>query len=272
MNFEFLSPMLIILSVMGVVIIIGKNFSKIKELEQKEIFLQDVEEQEEREKFFYLYGRALKKVINKENYQQKVTIFWLWLEKTLRKIRIAFLKLDTKIVSTLHNLREKNVEAVEKIKEEEPEIKDSDSGALVKEEVGRVVDSVSTSEPILMDVAFSEKNIFSQDGEVLQTKEILSDDSNNVEHVSDKLLPEDTYHKETIEEQQVRTKKEQEYINALIKDPKDVKSYWKLGVLYSKRRNYEDSLACFRQIVKIDPTYTKAKQKVVELMEKAKTK
>jgi len=68
----------------------------------------------------------------------------------------------------------------------------------------------------------------------------------------------------------IRTKKEQECIEILMQNPADIKAYWKLGIIYSKRRNYEDALACFRQIVKIDPTYTKAKQKVIEIMEKMK--
>ncbi len=73
---------------------------------------------------------------------------------------------------------------------------------------------------------------------------------------------------ETDEKDQIRTKKEEEYIETLMKNPADTKAYWKLGNIYSKRRNYEDALACFHQIVKIDPSYTKAKQKIIELMEK----
>jgi tetratricopeptide (TPR) repeat protein len=73
-------------------------------------------------------------------------------------------------------------------------------------------------------------------------------------------------------DQRIRTRKEQEYIEMLMKNPADIKAYWKLGLIYSKRHNYDDALACFRQIVKIDPTYTKAKQKALELMEKMKRK
>ncbi|MCK4799617.1 hypothetical protein KAS31_01440, partial [Candidatus Parcubacteria bacterium] len=66
--------------------------------------------------------------------------------------------------------------------------------------------------------------------------------------------------------------KEKEYIEMILKNPIDVKSYWKLGIVYSRRKNYKDAISCFRQITKIDPTYTKAKKKISDLVERMKDK
>jgi tetratricopeptide (TPR) repeat protein len=282
MDFEILPQLIIILSVAGILVIIGKNFSKIKELEREEIFLQDVEEQEEKEKFLYLYKRAIRRFINKENYEQKVTTFWLWTEKALRKTRIAFLKLDAKIVSMLQNLRQKNVEAVEKIKEAEEAMQEdvSEKLAVVETEVANSESEYDASEKIVEDKvsakdlaqetfqAFEpevrgvgEKNEDVKKSEMVGEKEVEEKTANVIKATEDDQ-------EEDLEAKKVRTKKEQEYISALMQDPRDIKSYWKLGIIYSRRRNYEDALACFRQIIKIDPTYTKAKQKAIELMEK----
>lgn len=265
--------LVIILSVAGILVIVGKNFSKIKELEREEIFLQDVEEQEEKEKFLYLYKRAVSRFINKESYEQKVTTFWLWLEKALRKTRIAFLKLDAKIVSMLQNLRQKNVEAVEKIKEAEEVAPEAILQAVEAETetvVAKSEEIVRGKEPEVLKPLQSEVEIPNEEAEIVEVPEV--DNEREVAKAEGEkevaVLKEAEESVENLEEKKVRTKKEQEYISALMEDPRDIKSYWKLGIIYSRRRNYEDALACFRQIVKIDPTYTKAKQKAVELMEK----
>jgi tetratricopeptide (TPR) repeat protein len=281
MDFEILPQLIIILSVAGILVIIGKNFSKIKELEQEEIFLQDVEEQEEKEKFLYLYKRAIRRFINKENYEQKVTTFWLWTEKALRKTRIGFLKLDAKIVSMLQNLRQKNVEAVEKIKEAEEAVQEDVSEKLATIENESIVigseevsaDKIVEDKVLIEEIA--QENFEASESEFIAPSEKIEDAKKDEEVIIKEtkekvavVTATEDEPEESLEAKKVRTKKEQEYISALMQDPRDIKSYWKLGIIYSRRRNYEDALACFRQIIKIDPTYTKAKQKAIELMEK----
>lgn len=290
MDFEILPQLVIIISVAGVLVIIGKNFSKIKELErQEDIFLKDVEEQELKEKFIYLYNRAIRRFINKENYQQKATAFWVWTEKALRKARIALLKVDSKFVAMLQNLRKKNIEAVEKIKEAEEIAQESENTELTEDfvrtdfEKKNVIEGSSEDNEIqhLEPEENFEAEAQSQIQENLAEEEYKQmreayEESFQVEEATEEPVVEEIKAAmvesdevgENVENVKVRTKKEQEYIDLLLKDPRDIKSYWKLGILYSKRKNYEDSLACFRQIIKIDPTYTKAKQKAIELMEK----
>jgi len=319
MDFEILPQLIIVLSIAGILAIVGKNFSKIKEAQQEEIFLQESEkEKSEKEKFLYLYKRAVQR-INKENYQKKMAGFWVWLEKFLRKIRIVFLKLDGKIVSILEHLRKKNIDSIEKLKETErtfrknmenenfskfwnakrAELKSKHSGYETGKEAGLAEDGNSMETEIMTEVM---EPIFKPE-EIVET-EIVTIESENAKEAPYQIMEEENVVREmeeTVEvenemeepdatvieekpekikrdkvegeeEKKVRTKKEQEYIEILMKNPADIKAYWKLGLIYSKRRNYEDSLACFRQIVKIDPTYTKAKQKAIELMEKMKGK
>lgn len=366
MDFDLLPQLIIVISIAGILFIVGRNFSKVKEATKEEIFLaESAKEKEEKEKFLYLYKRAVRR-INKENYQKKMADFWLWLEKLLRKLRILVMKIDGKMVRVLERLRQKNTESIENWKQmaernvrkskeaemlsgflaggayrkhhkehkeheepqkadieaEEEEIKSQmsavtvsddaytpiveqeiyedrgtverfnpydDAAAIQKEEQS---DEIAVKEEIesVGYAAIEEMTVIEsvEDPEPLPKKEIaemeVSDETvpEEQEETTDTQIEEEKVEEdgiiqtiedgeiETEEEEKLRTKKEQECIEILMKNPADIKAYWRLGLIYSKRRNYEDALACFRQIVKIDPTYTKAKQKAIELMEKMK--
>ncbi|MDD3190221.1 MAG: tetratricopeptide repeat protein [Candidatus Pacebacteria bacterium] len=371
MDFEILPQLIMLFSTAGILVIVGKNFAKIKEREADSLFLENEKDQEEREKFVYLYKRAIRR-INKENYEQKINSFWIWFEKLLRKIRISFLKLDHEIVELLEHLRRKNIKAAEE-KSDEPEIEPEEKRkeenqkllqfinsnrnerrkaeheekerenemaaeeekdtatktnfsvaeglAVVEENTEAETEEIQreelayTSEPAEEVTQYQEEETEheTEAGENIETRENIGMETpeNTAEEVvllevyeeeviqespleevateaepaytevkeevigAEENFPEETVSEEkdieeTEEIKKVRTKKEEEYIGALMKDPADVKSYWKLGLLYSKRRNYDDALACFKQIAKIDPTYTKAKQKAIELMDKMK--
>lgn len=198
-----LVPQIIIVTSMGIIIfILGKNISKVRELPDDSLF--ENKGKKEKENFLYLYKRLTRR-INKEKYQEKVNSFWVWFEKILRKLRIRFLRLDNKIVSTLDKVKEKNIES------ESEEQKNS-----------AIITPDTSSE-----------------------KEDLTENKN---------------------------KKEKEYINLISKNPLDIKSYWKLGIVYSRKKNYKDAISCFRQITKIDPSYTKAKKKIIDLMGRMRKK
>lgn len=340
MDFDLLPQMTIVLSIAGILFIVGKNFSKVKEASCEQVFSDEsAKEKEEKEKFIYLYERAIRR-INKENYRKKMAAFWLWLEKFLRKIRLMVMKLDGKMVALVERLRQKNVKTVEEWKKvaetAEKNIQKSqvffvNKGALRKRrgadkdareaaeaEAGAVLvaageaascegqiisrenmreteagedaegrpeahdadhaneeDDASGQEPQVKyaendaarTVAGEEADKRDEAESIGKSEEGSSAEAQDEEAAED---PDKEDASEGSEDDGIRTKKEQECIEMLMKDPADVKAYWKLGIIYSKRRNYEDALACFRQIVKIDPTYTKAKQKVIEVMEKMK--
>lgn len=354
MDFALLPQMAIVFSIAGILFIVGRNFSKVKEASCEQIFSEEnVKEKEEKEKFMYLYERATRR-INKENYHKKMAEFWLWLEKFLRKIRLMVMKLDGRIVALLERLRQKNAKTVEEwkkmagaaekniqkrqgffankaalkkrkksgndpqeivgigsatipIAEEEAisyerqaadgeksyeaaEVGTSEDGQVYtaeytaeEEEEAYIEDEVMMARRREMASVIEKIDEFAQEIEATEFFEKTEEEA--AEDVRDEAVVEDADAQEegkviqeteeeviseNPEEDNVRTKKEQECIDILMKDPSDIKAYWKLGVIYSKRRNYEDALACFRQIVKIDPTYTKAKQKVIEVMEKMK--
>lgn len=360
MDFDLLPQMTIVFSIAGILFIVGKNFSKVKEASQGQIFSAESEkEKEEKEKFKYLYERATRR-LNKENYRKKMGEFWLWLEKFLRKTRLMLMKLDGKMVAMLEHLRQKNAktmeewkkmaEAAEKniqksqglfagkgvlrnrkkadgetdqagkvpdvtmqaaeggvmLQEEQPAVgedcqvrtgeedaaygympaeeaeeaesetyEEGEATAARRKEMENMIEKIDEFANEIEETEIFEETREGTGEGVLAAKEAdeiperAAQEEMTVEADEEALSDEEDL-SENPEAENVRTRKEQECIELLMKDPADIKAYWKLGIIYSKRRNYEDALACFRQIVKIDPTYTKAKQKVIEVMEKMK--
>jgi tetratricopeptide (TPR) repeat protein len=233
MDFDIIPQVVIIFFTGIIVLVLAKNISKVKETPDDFLF-ESENVKKEREKFIYLYKRLTRR-INKEKYQEKVDLFWVWFEKVLRKLRINFLRLDNKIVSALDKVKEKNVESETETKTETKSEdqwreydKPRDENMYMKDEEVEKIETESKS-----------------DEDVVKTDELNAGNKKG---------------------------KEKEYIDLILKNPIDIKSYWKLGIVYSRKKNYKDAISCFRQIIKIDPTYTKAKKKITDLMERMKKK
>jgi tetratricopeptide (TPR) repeat protein len=219
MEFDLIPQLIIVFSVSVIIFILGRNIPKIKDV-ANDGFLRESNTRE-KEKFLYLCERLVRR-IRKEKYQEKVNLFWVWLEKVLRKVRIGFLRFDNKIVSLLGKLREKNV------------------GSAVKDKEGK--ESVSES---------GGNRSFGWDmASAMNAKKINSGGDSSEKDSRNK------------------SKKEKEYIDLILKNPNDIRSYWKLGIIYSRKKNYRDAISCFCQILKVDPTYTKARKKIADLIER----
>ena len=245
MEFDIVPQIVIVLSMGIIILILGKNISKVKETPDDFLF-ENKDEKREKEKFLYLCKRLTRR-INKEKYQEKVDSFWIWFEKALRRLRIRFLRLDNKIVSALDKVKEKNVESENENESEVEELKNDDE-------------------------KLKSENMYVDNSEV---EEKGDDDKNNTsDYVNSDLKTENNIPitSDIPDENENKKGKEKEYLNLILKNPVDIKSYWKLGIVYSRRKNYKDAISCFRQITKIDPTYTKAKKKIIDLMGKMKKK
>jgi len=257
MSFDLVPQFIIVISAGIIVVIFGKNIPKTKDSDDKN--LSDLQENKEEKRFYYLYNR-LKKRISKEEYQKRIDLSWRWFEKFLRKIRISFLRFDNKIVSLLNKLREKNTETDIDKNTQADNMKECD----VPTEEGKKYEN-SDFQKQEMFIATEDENKSSEDiAEVtIETEEVEKNEDREDfnEEKGDKKL--------NLDKENTKGK-EKEYIDMIMKNPIDIKAYWKLGIVYSRRRNYHDAISCFRQITKIDPTYTKAKKKISDLIERMK--
>lgn len=278
MEFDLIPQFVLIFSIGIILFILGKNIPKIKEAQYSALLTEGENIKKEKRNFWYLYSRFIKRISrnnHQDSYQGKKYLLWHWLEKLLRKTRINFLKLDNKIVSVLDKIRKKNVQNENSEKdilikktEDDKEKKDVAEIKVVEEkkEINFVSDDLNNNE---------KQNGFAAllQGELEVEKTI--EEKEEEEKVSEKRkgeIEEDNKieKKNEIEIKNKKNNKEREYIDLILKNPTDIKAYWKLGIVYSRRKKYQDSISCFRQIIKIDPNYTKAKKKVTDLVKRMK--
>lgn len=252
MEFELIPQLIMVFSTAVIVFILGKNISKMENISVNDSLVVDESESAARKKFSCLYKRLIKR-ISKEEYQKKMELFWIWLEKILRKTRIGFLKLDGKIVSILDKLRRKNAtsNAIEAETKSEDKTENKAEDRIKKETKDIAINDFINSKTVDGEI---NNNI---DSELIDCKK------------KEKPSIED---KSSVAENKTKTEREKEYIYLISKNPFDIKSYWKLGAIYSRRKNYKDAISCFKQITKIDPAYAKAKSKITDLIEKMKKK
>lgn len=290
MEFDLIPQIVIIFSAGIIIFILGKNIPKMKEMQDDDLLFEN-ESSKEKRKFSYLCGRLTRR-IKRDNYQEKTALVWKWLEKSLRKIRIKFLKLDNKIVSVLERLKKKHakhednsngeVKTEEEINSEHKNIDGSENDIVSAIEVEPKKSEHNNFKFSDLNNATKKDNLANRPedesriseitrGEEKAEKEKYSEDKDKNE-VKFKTEDEKEIGKNETkpDEKDTRTSKEKEYIDLIFRSPKNIKAYWKLGIIYSRRKKYKDSISCFRQIIKIDPGYTKAKKKIIDLMKRMK--
>jgi len=253
MEFIIVPQLILVVSLFGVLFVLGRNFSRFKETlkptpnlsregnlhasspSQEGNAVEGVAERVkgEEEKFKYLFKRLVKRINlsnAREKYKRLAGFAHARLEKVLRKTRINFLKLDNKTFALIEKLRKKT-EAVQAEDAEPTEKLSREQDRHRKDEARQKGNNPPLTPP--------KRGI----------KEVPSREGSEVEKNKKKS-------------------KEKEYLELIGNNPKNTDAYWKLGILYSRKRNYKDALNCFKEVVKIKPNYEKAKNKVKDISEK----
>ena len=253
MEFIIVPQLILVLSLFGVLLVLGRNFSRFKDVYEEERRDRSLEETVERikneeEKFKYLCHRLAKRVnfhAVQEKHKRISGIAHVKLEKILRKTRIGFLKLDSKFVVLIEKLRKRKKE-IQQIENAEPAV-----DKISKFETGEPAKNLTEKQPPLTP-SFAERGV---------DKAFLTEESHSSLTPSSKKTGRGEGEIKKIGE-------EGKYLETISDDPKNTDAYWKLGILYSRKRNYRDALNCFKQIVKIKPDYGKAKKKIKDISEK----
>mgnify|MGYP000097136737 CR=1 FL=1 len=229
--FEIILQFVIILSIAGILIIVGRKIPEVTALsvEEKEsktlknkdkIYQKTTENTGRIHKFFKKIKDKIKSV-GLEKFVERGTIE---LEKILRKIRIQFLKLDQKLFFLIKKLREKSDRALKSQGRQE------------------WLDAFKSSKKTVQFISKAKKSISAK--------------RKNVKSAV----------KKTIVGRTLRiVDKEKKYIKAIAKNPKDIGSYRRLGLIYLEQKNYTDAKASFEQILKIDPKDREAKKELKKI-------
>lgn len=175
-------------------------------------------------------------------------------EKGLRKFRLFVLKLDNLFVAWIKQARDKSDVLTIRSRAwmEHRRLKKKEETQLLEE-----LDKVEVSESlekIHKEVAKEEDSAFKEKVEIVNSV----DEEKAIEPVANETVEEQP------EEEEIMTVSEEEkkYIDAIAENPKDVDSYRALCDIYVSQQSYSDARACFRQVLKLDPTDEVTKQKL----------
>ncbi|HRY52455.1 MAG TPA: tetratricopeptide repeat protein [Candidatus Portnoybacteria bacterium] len=176
------------------------------------------------------------------------------LEKSLRRFRLAISRIDNLFAAWIKKARERSdiwtirsrawMEGRRLKKKEETRLLEQ----LDKAEVSQTIQKIEK------EVAKDEDNAFKEKVEIVNSVE----EETVIEPVVNEVVDQQP------EEEEILTVSEEEkkYIDAIAENPKDVDSYRALCDIYYNQKSYSDARACFRQVLKLDPTDEKTKEKL----------
>jgi len=213
-----------------------------------------------KEKFFENFTMRLREV----KYSTYPPIILNWLEKNLRKFHLLILKMDNFFVKWIKSSRERSEVWTIRSRAflEHRRIKRREKAQLLEK-----LDKVEVSESlekIHKEVAKEEDSAFKEKVAIVNSVE----EEKIIEPAASEVVEQQP------EEEEILTVSEEEkrYIDAIAQNPKDVDSYRALCDIYLTQQSYADARACFRQVLKLDPSdeATKAKLESIKGLRSAK--
>jgi len=225
MYYSLIPPVLIVLSIIGIIVFLVKKSSKVDDIIREDL---DAEKELLSEKG--LMGK-MKNKIKRIRWEDVKHFFLGIMERITRKSRIIFLKLESKFGEISNDIRSKR-----------------------QARINRKVNEVKKAE---------ERNHKNQDTEEkkapLEIKKLYEEDEKEVRPMlSDKItVP------EAINEN--KDKLEELLIERIAINPKDIEAYERLGEYYVDIKNNADAKECFKQVIKLNPGNRNVKYKLRRL-------
>lgn len=155
-------------------------------------------------------------------------------EKVMQRFKLFSLKFYNKTDNWFHSIKEKRENRISNVPREEMEIEQER-----KLEV--------------------EKRKESQVDNIVVKKEILRVEEMEIEP----MISKEAVHPDS--KSQVRNEFEKALIERIAFNPKDIEAYERLGDYYIEVGNFNDSLACFEEVLKLSPVNRRAKIKAKRL-------
>lgn len=228
MLYSIIPPILIVLSLAGIVYFLMRKAPQMAELAEKE----EREKQKEMEALMErrgFLGRTTAKVKGID--WGKLKNFFLSLaEKIMRRIRLVFLKLENLFRRMSEWIRTRKSKTQEYSKTEAEEIEE-------KEEIKiREVERRMPTDSILRD---SEEKII---------RPIISDEV---------VSPRDRT--------EMKDRLEELLVDRIATDPRDLEAYERLAEYYFEVGNYDDAKECYKQVIRLDPKNRNVRYKMRRL-------
>lgn len=234
MLYSLIPPVLIVLSVIGIIIMLVKKAPNVAAIASQKDLLERPDSVNGRENFLSRY-KAKNDEKNTGVFKHKSLIV---LEKSTRRMKIIFLRLENTFSLWSENLRKKR----RLMSEVKPEISDSS----INDDTFHKIENYPSDDRAQKDeTSASVRDMAPQRRSV---RPMISD-----EVITPKITPEKKDRLEKI------------LIERIAGNPKDVEAYERLGEYYFEIRNFEHSKECFKQVMKLDPANANVRSKMRKL-------
>ncbi len=235
MTYSIIPPILIILSLAGLILFLVKKSKKVVEI------TEPIETRLEKEKGIKKRFPNFFKKISFGSLKQSLLTF---LEKMARFFRTTFLRLEVlfaKWIQSLRHKRNKNSVALEK---EEPRVEQS----VRKVQDFKIIQEEKTEEQKNPPSSIPRKSFELETEEEKEFKPIISE----------KVVKPRT-------QKEIKSRLEELLIERIASNPRDLVAYERLGEYYLEIESYEFAKECFKQILKLSPTNRNARYKIRRL-------
>lgn len=249
MLYSIIPPILIIISLAGIIVFLVKKSDKVSRLSIEEIIREEEERKIMMEDAGFLQKISLKiKGVKWDDFKHALLAL---LEKITRKSRVIFLKLESKCGGWSANIREKRKARTERKMHLEKSGKAEGIFQKIKEyKPERKVEQLETKEQ-------EEKEIMKPVFERREFKKIEDSEKIIKPIISERVAqPRKTEMKDRLEEL---------LIERIAANPKDLEAYERLGQYYMEIRGYADAKECFKQVIKLNPGNRNAKYRLKRL-------
>lgn len=250
MLYLIIPPILVVLSLTGLIIFLTKKAPQVALLEDRKGEEEIGPLGSERKKGF------LEKIFSRSENGEKSHLkhgFLFFLEKFTRKLRIFFLKLENLFTHWSESLKRKRKNQAEP--GESMDITNEDFPPEPETEIKRESDIVDR-----IRIYESAKNVHPNSTAEIRVRQEEAETHERMTKpmISDKLVVPRS-------KPEIKNRLERILIERIAANPKDVEAYERLGEYYFEIENFQHSKECFKQVIKLDPINASVKDKMRKL-------
>ncbi|MCX6761862.1 MAG: tetratricopeptide repeat protein [Candidatus Moranbacteria bacterium] len=254
MLYQIIPPILVVLSVIGIIVFLVKKTPEINRFER--------EEKMEKEREFRAMSGGANNFSEREVARLKVAAklkqgSLVLLEKSVKKSQIIFLKLENRMKNLGEGIRKKRSSRVDEINsnermQSEYQPKKEDVPATRETEaLDGIIDKIGKYNP-------EKRNIRERLGLKQKAKQEEVEEKFFRPIISDHVVV-------PKRRRETKSRLEELLIERIAANPKDIEAYERLGEYYLEVKNLEHSKECFKQVLRLNPTNRNARYKIRKL-------
>ncbi|MCX6763396.1 MAG: tetratricopeptide repeat protein [Candidatus Moranbacteria bacterium] len=240
MLYSIIPPILVIVSLIGIILFLMRKSSKVAEIELED-FSAEGETNQPRKSF-------LKKVFSHEKKENVKGASLAVLERLTRWFRLMFLKLESRFSHWSNRIREKRKQRF--LTKEQAKAEKEKSQLAEIEKTGR--------ESALDKLMRYKININKKEEKPGLEPEIEIKEKDIKPMISERMVVPQM-------KAEMKDRLEELLIERIAANPRDVEAYERLGEYYMEIKNFQDAKECYKQVIKLDPLNRSARYKMRKL-------